>query len=169
MAKPKKYTWKERENIIKRTLPPEKISIQSLSDEIGLSPATLYRWRQKLSGNKINQQPNNKGAKNWSSEDKFHTVIETYALSEADLAAYCRQKGLYVEQIHSWRKQCLQANKASNPKNISKIQSDLAEEKNRSNELAKELRRKEKALAETAALLVLRKKAQAIWGEEGED
>ena len=42
MAKPKNYTWKERENIIKRTLPPEKISIQSLSDEIGLSPATLY-------------------------------------------------------------------------------------------------------------------------------
>lgn len=169
MAKPTNYTWDEKENIIKRTLPPENISIQALSDEIGVSKTTLYAWRKKINHNHTKQSPTSKQAKNWSSEDKFHIVMETYALSGADLAAYCREKGLYVEQIYTWRNQCLQANKTSNPKDISKIQSELVEERNRSKQLAKELARKEKALAETAALLVLKKKAQAIWGEGEED
>lgn len=166
MTKTKGYTLEERKNIVTRMLPPEGISVKSLADETGISRATLYRWRSQFNSN---NSTTSKKTQNWSSEDKFHIVIETYALNEADLAAYCRQKGLYVEQIHNWREQCLHANKASDPKDISKIQGELAEERNRSKQLAKELARKEKALAETAALLVLKKKAQAVWGEDAED
>ena len=49
------------------------------------------------------------------------------------------------------------------------IRAAVATEKQRNKELERELRRKEKALAETAALLTLRKKAAAIWGGKGED
>ncbi len=169
MTKTKDYTLEERKNIINRTLPPENISVKSLADATGISRATLYRWRNQFNNKGTNKPSTNKKTQNWSSEDKFHIVLETYALSEADLGAYCRQKGLYVEQIHTWRKQCLHANKVSRPEDISKIQHELVQERSRSKQLAKELARKEKALAETAALLVLRKKAQAIWGEDGED
>lgn len=166
MTKTRDYTLEERKNIVNRLLAPESISVKSLADETGISRATLYRWRSQLNNNK---STTSKKMQNWSSEDKFHIVIETYALNEADLSAYCRQKGLYVEQIHNWREQCLHANKASDPKDISKIQGELIQERNRSKQLAKELARKEKALAEAAALLVLEKKAQAIWGGDAED
>ena len=83
------------------------------------------------------------------------------------LAECCRQKGLYAEQIEVWRKACLQANADSTAQ--AKAQREQAKkDRKRIKTLERELRRKEKALAETAALLVLQKKAQAIW-EDGED
>jgi hypothetical protein len=47
-----------------------------------------------------------KGSEQWSSEDKFLVVMETYAMNESELAEYCRTKGLYKEQIDSWRAAC---------------------------------------------------------------
>ncbi|TCO68763.1 helix-turn-helix domain-containing protein [Marinisporobacter balticus] len=169
MAKPTNYTWEEREQILKRMLPPENISIQVLAEEIGVTKSTLYTWRKKINNNNIDDLSNKKEVKNWSSKDKFHIVMETYALNEADLAVYCRQKGLYIEQVNNWSEQCLRANNSQNPKDTIKFQTELKEEKNRSKQLEKELTRKEKALAEVAALLVLQKKAQAIWGDREED
>ena len=90
-------------------------------------------------------------------------VVEAAALNEAERGEYCRQRGLYPEQLQAWRRACEQANAdktASRPKH-----GDAAAPR-RIRELERELRRKEKALAEAAALLVLRKKAQAIWGKD---
>jgi hypothetical protein len=101
----------------------------------------------------------------WSARDKFGAVVETAALNEAELAAYCRERGLYPEQIRHWREACEQANDwdtraepASSRRRANRIRSA-------SKSLERQLRHKEKALAETAALLVLTKKAEAIWGE----
>lgn len=168
MAKSTGLTWEEREKIIQRTLPPENISITALAKEIGVSAATLYEWKSKLKQRNADKNSSSKILKQWSSADKFHVVVETYSFSEADLGAYCRQKGLYVEEVQAWRKQCLTANEGIT-KDISKIESELKEEKIRSKQLEKDLTRKEKALAEAAALLVLRKKAAAIWGENEEE
>jgi hypothetical protein len=93
-------------------------------------------------------------------------VIETAAMNAADLAAYCRQRGLYSEQIGAWRAACEQANdweRASSQR----LGQATKEEKQRVKVLERDLARK-KALAEAAALLVLRKNAAAIWGD-GED
>ncbi len=89
-------------------------------------------------------------------------------MNEAELSAYCRQRGLYAEQIREWREACEQANDWDKTQNKRLRETRKLDEK-RIKELERELRQKEKALAETAALLVLRKKAQAIWGdgEEG--
>jgi predicted RNA-binding Zn ribbon-like protein len=80
-------------------------------------------------------------------------------LAEAELAEYGRRKGLFVEQIARWREVCMSAN-ASSADRINP--GALAAEKKRVRELEKELRRKEKALAETAALLVLSRKLEAL-------
>jgi transposase-like protein len=108
-----------------------------------------------------------KNPENWSSEDKFAIVLEAASLNEAELAEYCRRKGLYVEQVAAWRKACLQANADSVAQ--AKAQREQSKKDRRQiKQLERELHRKEKALAEAAALLVLQKKAQAIWGD-GED
>ena len=109
-----------------------------------------------------------KNAEEWSSEDKFAVVLETAALNASELAEYCRRKGLFPEQIAAWRAACMSAN-ASAAQQTKTQQAQSKEDKKRIRQLEKELQRKEKALAETAALLVLRKKVQAIWGDKEED
>jgi transposase len=105
-----------------------------------------------------------RNAELWSSANKFAVVLETASLNEAELALYCRKKGLYAEQITTWRSACVDAN--ANVKEHEKaFDFETKKDKKQISSLEKELRRKEKALAETAALLVLRKKANAIWGE----
>jgi len=90
-------------------------------------------------------------------------VMETYSMNEAQLSAYCRKHGLYVSQIKEWVKKLEESLDG-------KVESaKLNAEKQRTLKLEKELKRKEKALAEAAALLVLRKKADAIWGDKEED
>ena len=104
---------------------------------------------------------------NWSGEDKLAVVIETAALNEQELSEYCRKKGLYAEQVARWREISISGHDTSD--RLSKAERrELQQLKKKSRKTEKELRRKEKALAEAAALLVLEKKAQAIWGDGGE-
>lgn len=107
------------------------------------------------------------GPEGWSSRDKHAAVIETASLNAADLAEYCRHRGLYPEQLRVWREACERANDWERAAQT-RIARETKDDKKRIRELERELNRKEKALAETAALLTLRKKAAAIWGE-GED
>ena len=94
--------------------------------------------------------------------------METIKLNEAELSEYCRQKGLYPEQVHKWQENCENAN-SDIPGRIAEImQQDKATQKEL-RQVKKELQRKDAALAETAALLVLRKKAEAIWGASDEE
>ena len=86
-------------------------------------------------------------------------------MDELELAEYCRKKGLYPEQIEAWKSVCLQANgQAFDQEKQLNVQ--LKEEKQRAKTLEKDLQKKEKAMEEAAALLLLRKKAQAIWGDD---
>jgi hypothetical protein len=89
--------------------------------------------------------------------------VETAALNEAERGQYCRQRGLYPEQLAAWRRACEQANTGQA---VPRLKHAAQADKRRIQELERELRRKDKALAEAAALLVLRKKADAIWGKD---
>jgi len=88
-------------------------------------------------------------------------------MNEADLAEYCRKRGLYPTQIAAWRSACEQANDWDRA-STARLGQATKEEKKRVKDLERELARKDRTLAETAALLVLRKMASAIWGG-GED
>lgn len=78
------------------------------------------------------------------------------------------KRGLYREQIEAWKSVCLQANGQLFDQ-VKQLNGALKEEQKRAKQLEKELQKKEKALAEAAALLLLRKKAQAIWGDDEEE
>jgi hypothetical protein len=100
-------------------------------------------------------------ADDWDSPAKFAVVLETASLSEAALAGYCRSKGLYIEQVRLWRVACEQANARRDREAASQAQQRKTD-KQRIKDLERELNRKEKALAEAAALLVLAKKYRAL-------
>ena len=91
--------------------------------------------------------------------DKFAAVLESAALNEAELSAYCRERGLYPEQIRQWREACEQANDWDKSQN-QRLKEARKSDQQRLKELERELRKKDKALAETAALLVLSKKSR---------
>ncbi|RMH37253.1 MAG: transposase [Gammaproteobacteria bacterium] len=88
-------------------------------------------------------------------------------MNEAQLSAWCRERGLYPEQVRAWRRACEQANDWDRQQ-AERLKAERKADRERLKALERELKKKEKALAETAALLVLSKKAEAIWGE-GED
>jgi transposase-like protein len=149
-------------------LPPNNKTIKELAQEEGISEVTLYNWRKAARAEGRLMPDGDRTPAGWSAADKFAAVVETAALNEAELSAYCRQKGLYPEQSRQWREACEQANDWDRTQNQRLKETRKADER-RIKELERELRQKEKALAETAALLVLRKKAQAIWGEVEDD
>ena len=149
-------------------MPPENKIVSELARETGITEQTLYTWRRQLKAQGVAVPGNGKNSEEWSSEDKFAVVLETAAMSAAELSEYCRRKGLFAEQIATWRQVCRAAN--ANAAQVGKSQREQSKgDQKRIKALEKELNRKEKALAEVAALLVLRKKAQAIWGDEAED
>ena len=104
-----------------------------------------------------------KRPQDWSAEEKLAVVIEASGISDEELGAFLRRKGLHEAQLDEWRQQVL-VSLGKQPARSSKRSAEARRIKG----LEKELHRKDKALAETAALLVLQKKVQAIWGD-GDD
>jgi uncharacterized small protein (DUF1192 family) len=108
-----------------------------------------------------------KDPEGWSASDKFTVVLETAGLNATELSAYCRERGLYPEQVERWRQAATDANEK--PVLTLKEQKELerlrAQDQREIKRLKKELTRKDKALAEAAALLLVTKKMQALWGE----
>ena len=144
-------------------LPPNNTAIRRLSQEEGISEATLHKWRAEARGKGQLLPDADAGAEGWTSRDKFAAVLETAALNEADLAEYCRKRGVFPAQIKAWRLACEQANDWDRA-STARLGQATKNEKKRIKDLERELARKDRALAETAALLVFRKKAAAIWG-----
>jgi len=110
----------------------------------------------------------NTSSEQWSAQTKLTIVAETYSMTESELSKYCREKGLFPEQVQSWRSECMQGFQ-SRKEREAEAKKQAKADKLEIKELKKELRNKEKALAETAALLVLRKKLRAFYGDEPED
>lgn len=162
-----KYAEERKEAVLAKLLPPHNRTIAELAREEGISAATLYKWRQNAREQGRLLPEGSTELEGWSSQDKFNAVLETAILSEAETAEYCRRHGLYPEQIQRWRAACAQANDRAQ-QDVQQRDKVLKAEKARVKRLERELGRKDSALAETAALLTLRKKANAIWGM-GED
>lgn len=162
-----KYSEERRQSILSKLLAPHNRTVSELAREEGISEATLYNWRRAARGQGHLLPDHASDSEGWSSQDKFNAVLESAALSEVELAEYCRRRGLYPEQLRRWRASCEQAN-ARNQQAGRQDSEALKMERKRSRDLERELRRKNAALAETAALLTLRKKARAIWGDEEE-
>lgn len=163
------YTKEFREQVLKRMLAPENATVPQLHNEMGVNKNTLHSWRSKWKQEGLLVDQNTKATKSnkLNPDEKFRIVVETAPLNEAELSAYCRERGVYPDQVKQWKQACLQG--VEHPGKQQTPTEKTAKITKENKRLQRELKRKEKALAEAAALLVLSKKAQAIWGDEGEE
>jgi transposase-like protein len=159
-----RYSPERKEAVLKKMMPPHNRTIKQLALEAGISEATLYNWRQEARSKGILMPDGDSGPTGWNARDKFAAVVESASLNEQETAEYCRRKGIYPHQLEQWRKACEDANDWDKQANT-KLKATQKSHRKRIKSLEKELQRKEKALAEAAALLVLQKKVQAIWGD----
>jgi len=165
MARYASYTEEFKEVMIQKLLTNPDKSVSLLSREAGIPISTLKNWKNKYCKNKGFTLSKNK----LKAEEKFNIVILTASMSEAEKSEYCRKNGIYPEDIEQWKEDCITAcgdGSGTKSKRDRKVERKLEQETKR---LKKELTRKEKALAETAALLVLKKKADALWGVQEDE
>lgn len=162
------YSQERKDAILKFLLPPYNMTISAVAKQENISTKNIYNWRRKAeaAGKPV---PGNKTlAEDWSVETKLSVIIETATLTEAELSQYCREKGLYVEQVKRWKQEFL-AGFLGDKQHQKDLLKQAKVDKLQIKELKKDLKYKEKALAETAALLVLRKKLNTLWQDESED
>ena len=163
-----RYSDERKEAVLKKLQPPLNMTVAEIAQQEGISEQTLYNWRQQIRDKGKPVPGKTKTSEQWSSESKLAVVIETAVLNEIDLSEYCREKGLYVEQVKAWRQDCLDGVSKAPAKRKDEAK-QAKKDKKRMHQLEKELNRKEKALAEAAALLVLRKKLNAFYEDVEED
>lgn len=159
-----RYTEDKKAAALKRMMAPESCSVAKLSVELGISESCLYHWRIKAQQEGVLMTDSKQKPEQWSSANKFIVVAETFRMTEGELSAYCRQQGLFVEQVKAWRQACEGANNGAEKTSVEMRKATQAD-KQHIRDVERELLRKEKALAEAAALLMLRKKLAAFYGE----
>jgi transposase-like protein len=163
-----KYSKEFKDSIIAKLLPPSNASVLDVAKETGIPKDTLYCWRVKYRNTSASEHYQGQQSCNFSSEEKLTIVIETASLNETETSEYCRRKGLYPDQINGWTSVIKQSLTRKAP--VSKADRKTAQQQEKTiKQLQSELNRKDRALAEAAALLILEKKIQSIWSKpEGE-
>jgi len=151
--------------MIERMAGPESISASALSREVGIAQPTLSRWlRRARSLHSMHEhEESSSGPRSFSPQDKLRIVVEAARLDPKDLGSFLRREGLHEAQLHEWTRAAVESLSGTKPTG----QRTQGADKRRIRELERELGRKDKALAEVTALLVLQKKLRALWGDEG--
>lgn len=152
-----------KQGIIEEVLSGNGVSIRSIARKYNIGASTLHKWIKKYRENDIieGKKPQ-KTTECLSDAERFEHLIATAPMSEEELGAYCRENGLYSFQLTVWKESFM------SPKTEDKNQSLLAEVKalrTENKKLKQDVRRKDAALSEASALLILKKKAAMIWGE----
>lgn len=160
------YNDSFKQQMVQKLLLPRGPSLRTLEAEAGVPRSTLSDWKKSARIHNVSkatnetQAPRPAKAVTYTAEEKLALVLEAAGLSDEQLGEFLRQRGLYSAQLTEWKAQALTGLRPARP--------DTAQAKKIA-ALERELKRKDKALAETAALLVLKKKVQEIWGDEADD
>ena len=149
-----RYGQAMKDRVVARLLPPESAAIDAVAREVGISVSTLERWRADALSMPARERA-------WTAPARLEALVATAALSEAEQSAWCREHGLYPSELARWRQGATEA--LAEPEEARAHPKDTRADKKRIRELERELQRKDRALAETAALLVLSKKLSAIF------
>ena len=154
-----RYGQAYKDRAAARLLPPESAAVEVVAREVGVAVGTLGRWREDA-------QSRPARGRAWTAAARLEAVITTAALDEAGKSAWCRQHGVYPGELGKWRSSATAA--LAEPEEARATPQATRADRKRIKELERDLLRKDRALAETAALLVLSKKVAAIFNK-GED
>lgn len=167
------YSEKFKARMVEKLAGPKGMTSVQLAAETGVPQPTLSRWlreastlRKKMATRQDDEEQMLEAAEapERSPEEKLSLVIEAASVSEAELGEWLRRKGIHAAQLEEWRSTAL-----SGLKGKAEQRKEKAADARQIRQLERELVRKDKALAEAAALLVLQKKVQEIWGDADDD
>jgi len=156
------YSPAFKEEVVRKMLMRGNRTIADMAAELNVPYHSVKNWlRNPKMAHLHRPASGEKRVQEWSAEQRLQALLDTNNLSEEELNAWCRERGIFAHQLQSWRAEfCIPAKPvAEAATEIRKLKGDLAT-------LRRELNRKEKALSEAAALLVLQKKYQALWEDE---
>ena len=161
-----KHSEKFKEKMAMKMTGPSRMSANVLSKECGIGQPTLSRWLREAKVPVMARKKKPTGSKRWTPEEKLRVVLAAAAAGDTGLGELLRREGLHDTDLERFREE-VQGAVVAGMRTAARGESPDAK---RVKELEKELRRKEKALAETAAILVLRKKLSAFFSaaEEGD-
>ena len=151
-----RYSMKFKSRAVARLLPPESAAVERVAREIGIGAGTLQRWRDAAQSMPVLGRA-------WTAAARLEAVIVTAALDESGKSAWCREHGVYPSELDTWRISATTA--LAEPEATRASPQVTRQDKKRIKELERELLRKDRALAETAALLVLSKKVAVIFNK----
>ena len=158
------YSLEFKEQALAKVYSRKGRTIEEVATELNMLTGTLKSWMRAAVRAHKAPLPSAKRANEWTPAERLLALNETHGLDESGIASWCRERGLFAHQLTQWRDHfCL-----TNPvKSAADTQQELRTLKQKNLQLQSNLNRKDKALAEAAALLVLQKKFQALW--EGEE
>jgi transposase len=166
------YAENVKARMFRRMVGPDAVSATSLARETGISQATLSRWLAASIKGVSNSKPDApttevtatpKRPQDWTALERAQAVLAASQLDETQLGEFLRRAGLHREQLEEWTSALEEA--LAQTRQVRRPSADAK----RIKELEREVARKDKALAETAALLVLKKKMAVLWGAEDDD
>jgi transposase-like protein len=159
-----RYSLAFKESLIKKILPPENHSIRSVAKEAGVAEQSLHNWINKSKEGTLARGDNVGGASR-PPREKLRLLIESREIPKENLGRWLRENGLHSEHLTQYEQELRAMAEKNN--HDEKMEIRILKEENK--KLKRELNKKEKALAEMAALYTLKKKAEALWGEDEED
>jgi transposase-like protein len=151
-----RYGQAFKDKAVARLLAPESAAPAVVSRERGIGVGTLERWLEDA-------QSRPARGRAWTAVARLEAVITTAAMSEAHKSAWRREHGVYLAELDKWRASCTTA--LADPEDARASPQATRADRKRIKELERDLLRKDRALAETAALLVLSKKVEAIFNK----
>lgn len=159
------YSVEFKEQALAKALQRGNRSVGAVASELNMNVLTLRKWIRVSNAASRNPGPiDARRPQDWSLEERLLALQQSHGLNDEALNAWCRERGLFVHHLAQWRAQFCSGDAVSPRANAP----EMRELKQANAQLQRELKRKDKALAEAAALLVLSKKYQALFGEEDE-
>ncbi|MGB9619465.1 MAG: transposase [Armatimonadota bacterium] len=160
-----RYSRAIKESVIRKVLPPESRSIREVSAEYGVSEQSIRNWIDQANLGTLTIPEGELGPKALNIAEKYQLLLESATKSDEERGSWLREKGLHAEHLTLWNQEIRAIVTEKNDQQRQELQAAKKRIKN----LEKELNRKDKALAEMAALIALKKKLQSILGDDEDD
>jgi transposase-like protein len=160
VGKRQSYSKEFRDSILAKIVNRGNQTISEVCEKEGIGQSTAANWLRNATLPVMNKKTK---SRKWNAKQKLKAVSETFTANDAELGTYLRREGLHSQELSEWQEQAL-ASLESNAK-PSPSREEFGQLQDEVKRLEREIQRKDKALAEASALLILQKKIALIWGD----
>ena len=163
MREKRQYTESFRQQALEKVYTRGHRSVEAVAEDLEMSKGTLRNWMRAHKKPALSKDAQAQRRPNdWTLTERLQLLLDSHGLDEESLNAFCRERGIFRHHLRQWQESFENGSASESVTD----RSQLRELKEANKTLQRELNRKEKALAEAAALLVLQKKYQALWEEK---